>query len=518
MQKRALISVSDKKGIVEFARRLLELDFEIVSTGGTFKKLSENGIRVKEVSTITGLPEMLNGMVKTLHPAIHAGILANRDNPQHLAELEKFNINPFDLVVVNLYPFRNTVSKPDVSLEEIIENIDIGGHTLIRASAKNFQNVAVIVNNSDYSLVLSEIEKNGFVSLATRKQLAKKAFQHTASYDAYIAEYFSHLCGESLPSQYTISLPLHTSLRYGENPHQKAGFYTEDHIITHLHGKQLSFNNFQDIDAALRLIYDFSTDEYLNNPSKAIVGILKHSNPCGIAISDSLVEAYKKALATDTDSPFGGIIVVNRPLDIETAEEVNKIFTELIIAPSFTDEALIKLKKKKNRRLIMYDQERLSSLANRWNIRTCLDGILLQEEDIGYDNPSDWEVVTKRKPSQEEMKKLYFAWKTVAHLKSNAISLCHEDRTIGLGMGQPSRIDAVQIAIAKAKKYMHPLEGSVLGSDGFFPFRDAVDLIAPYGVTALIQPGGSVRDNEVIDACNEHGIAMILTGSRHFRH
>lgn len=518
LQKRALISVSEKKGIVDFARRLAGLDFEIISTSGTYKKLSENGIKAKEVSKVTGFPEILDGRVKTLHPAIHAGILANRDNPDHLAELKKNNIIPFDLVVVNLYPFRSTVSKPDVSPDEVIENIDIGGPTLIRSAAKNFQNVAVVVDNDDYAMVLSELEKNGFISLATRKILAKKAFQHTASYDAYIAEYFSHFCGESLPSQYTTSLPLHSTLRYGENPHQRAGFYTEGNIITQLHGKQLSFNNFQDIDAALRLIYDFSTDEYLHDPATVIVGILKHSNPCGIAISDSLTLAYKKAFATDTDSPFGGIVVVNQPVDMETAEEINKVFTELIIAPSFTEKALVELKKKKNRRLLIYNNAKLSVLADRWNIRTCLNGVLLQEEDIARDNPSDWEVVTNRKPSREEMEKLYFAWKTVAHLKSNAISICQAGCTIGLGMGQPSRIDAVQIAIDKAKKYMHSLEGAVLGSDAFFPFRDSVDMIAPYGITALIQPGGSVRDKEVIEACNEHGIAMVFTGMRHFRH
>lgn len=518
MQKRALISVSDKRGIVEFVRKLLELDFEIVATGGTFEKLLENGIRAKEVSVLTGFPEILDGRVKTLHPVIHAGVLANRDNPQHLAELEKLNIAPFDLVVINLYPFRSTVAKKDIAFEDIIENIDIGGPTLIRAAAKNFQHVAVVVNNSDYSLVLSALEEDKEIPFKTRKNLAKKAFQHTAAYDAYISEYFSNLCGESLPSQYTISLPIDAPLRYGENPHQKAGFYTDDHIITQIHGKQLSFNNFQDIDAALRLIYDFSTDEYIDNPEKAVVAILKHCNPCGIGIADSLAVAYKKAFATDTDSPFGGIIVVNKSVDIDIAEEINKVFTELIIAPSFTDEALIKLKKKKNRRLLMYNKEKPSLLESRWNIRTCLTGLLLQEEDRASDSPSDWKTVTNRTPSEDEIKKLYFAWKTVAHLKSNAISLCKEDRTIGLGMGQPSRIDAVQLAIHKAQKYGHNLEGCVLGSDAFFPFRDAVDIVAPYGITALIQPGGSIRDKDVIEACNEHGIAMIFTGKRHFRH
>lgn len=514
MQKRAIISVSDKTGIIEFSRKLEKFGFEIISTGGTHKKLSEGGIKVKQVPEITGFSEIMDGRVKTLHPVIHGGILADKSNPKHLEELKREGIKPIDLVVVNLYPFRKTISQPDVSLKDVPiiigKNIDIGGPTMIRAAAKNFQSVTVVVNRNDYNLVADEIIKNGEVCLDTRKYLAKKAFQYTAEYDSYIANYFSEICGEQLPSQFNISLPLNSELRYGENPHQKAGYYIEENLFTQLHGKQLSFNNLQDVDAALKTIYDFK--------EMPTIAILKHCNPCGIGLANNLTDAYKKAFATDTMSPFGGIVITNKVLDLDTALEINKVFTEIILAPEFTDEALEKLKKKKNRRLLTYDIYKLKNLKNIRNIRTCLNGILIQDEDIDCDDESKWQVVTKRKPTELEMAKMKFAWKTVTHLKSNAIAICQEDRTIGLGNGQPSRIDSTEIAIGKAKKFGLKIKGCALGSDAFFPFRDSIDTIAKLGIVAVIQPGGSVRDEEVIKACNEHNITMIFTGMRHFRH
>ncbi len=515
MQKRAIISVSDKTGIVVFARKLEKLDFEIISTGGTYKLLSENSIAVKMVSEITGFPEIMDGRVKTLHPVIHGGILADKSNSKHLQELTKQNIDLIDLVIVNLYPFRETISQPGVSLKESIENIDIGGPTMIRAAAKNFQSVTVVVSRNDYDLVAGEISKNGEVSLDTRTNLAKKAFQHTAEYDSYIANYFSKICEEGLPSQFNISLPLNSELRYGENPHQKAGYYIEENLFTQLHGRQLSFNNLQDVDAALKTIYDFSTKSGRNKPT---IAILKHCNPCGIGIGNNLTDAYKKAFATDTMSPFGGIVITNQVLDLDTSLEINKVFTEIILAPRFSEDALEKLKKKKNRRLLTYDIHKLKNLKNIRNIRSCLNGILIQDEDIDCDDESKWQVVTKRKPTELEMQKMKFAWKTVTHLKSNAIAICQEDRTIGLGMGQPSRIDSTEIAIVKAKKFGLEIKGCALGSDAFFPFRDSIDTIAKLGIVAVIQPGGSVRDAEVIKACDEYNITMIFTGMRHFRH
>ncbi len=510
MKKRAIISVSDKTEIVEFARKLIDLDFEIISTGGTYKKLNENGIPVLKVSDVTEFPEIMNGRVKTLHPAIHGGILADKSNPEHLKALREQNIQPIDLVVVNLYPFRKTIANPDVIEAEAIEQIDIGGPTMLRAAAKNFNSVVIVVDKADYDVIVNEYKKNGGIDLDMRRNLAKKAFQHTAEYDSYISSYFSKICNEELPSQFSLSFPLQQKLRYGENPHQEAAYYDNKPLITQLHGKELSFNNFQDIDAALKLIYDFT--------EKPTIAILKHCNSCGIGSAGTLKEAYKKALATDTQSPFGGIVVSNRTLDMDAALEIDKIFTEIIITPEFPQRVLEKLTKKKNRRLITYDIDALDSLVNTYNIRTCMNGLLLQKEDIAQDNEKNWQVVTERKPTEIEMEKLRFSWKTVHHLKSNAIAICREDRTIGLGMGQPSRIDATEIALSKAKKFDLSIENCALGSDAFFPFRDSIDSIAMEGITCVIQPGGSIRDEEVIQACNEHNITMIFTGMRHFRH
>ena len=510
MKKRALISVSDKSGIVAFAQELVALNFEIISTGGTFKHLQENGISVIKVSDITGFPEIMNGRVKTLHPAIYGAILADKSNPEHLETLKQQHIKPIDLVVVNLYPFRKTIADPDVTEAEAIEQIDIGGPTMIRAGAKNFNSITIVVDKNDYDIVLDELKKNDEVSLETRKSLARKAFQHTAEYDAYISNYFSKICEEELPSQFSLSLPLSQTLRYGENPHQKAGYYDENPIIHQLHGKELSFNNLQDIDAALKTILDFR--------GKPTIGIFKHCNPCGIGSAENLKEAYKKAFATDTQSPFGGIVISNQTLDMDAALEIDKIFTEIIIAPDFLDEVLEKLKKKKNRRIVTFDLDALETFIVTYNIRSCMNGILLQQEDSSCDIEENWKLVTKRKPSEMEWEKLCFAWRTVNHLKSNAIAICREDRTIGLGMGQPSRIDSTEIALIKAQKFGLSVQDCALGSDAFFPFRDTIDMIAKAGITCVIQPGGSVRDEEVILACNEHNITMIFTGMRHFRH
>ncbi len=510
MKKRALISVSDKSGIVDFARELIALDFEIISTGGTCKHLQENGIPVIKVSDITGFPEIMNGRVKTLHPAIHGGILADKSNPEHLEALKQQHIEPIDLVVVNLYPFRKTIANHDVTEAEAIEQIDIGGPTMVRAAAKNFNSITIVVDKNDYEIVLDELKKNDEVSLETRKSLARKAFQHTAEYDAYISNYFSKICEEDLPSQFSLFLPLSQTLRYGENPHQKAGYYDDNPIIHQLHGKDLSFNNLQDIDAALKTIYDFS--------DKPSIAIFKHCNPCGIGSAENLKEAYEKAFSTDTQSPFGGIVISNQTLDMDAALEIDKIFTEIIIAPDFPDEVLEKLKKKKNRRLITFDLDTIKNFIGTFNIRSCMNGILLQQEDSSCDNEENWQVVTERKPSEMEWEKLRFAWRTVNHLKSNAIAICREDRTIGLGMGQTSRIDSTEIALSKAKKFGLGVQDCALGSDAFFPFRDTIDMIAKEGITCVIQPGGSVRDDEVILACNEHKITMIFTGMRHFRH
>jgi len=510
MKKRALISVSDKSGIVDFARELIELDFEIISTGGTHKKLEENGVPVIKVSDVTGFPEIMNGRVKTLHPFIHAGILAEKNNPEHVEALRKQNIQPIDLVVVNLYPFRKTIANQDVTESEAIEQIDIGGPTMVRSAAKNFGSIAVVVDQNDYEMILYELEENGEISLDIRRNLAKKAFQHTVEYDSYIANYFSEICGDELPAQFSLSLTLAQTLRYGENPHQLAGFYEEEPLIHQLHGKKLSFNNLQDIDAALKTIMEFE--------QKPTIGIFKHCNPCGIGTADTLKEAYEKAFATDTQSPFGGIVISNRILDIEAALEINKIFTEIIIAPDFPDDVLDKLKKKKNRRLITFKPELLHEFSTSYNIRSCMNGVLLQQEDISCDKDENRRVVTQRKPSEQEWEKLHFAWKTVNHLKSNAIAICREDRTIGLGMGQTSRIDATELALSKAKKFGLSVKDCALGSDAFFPFRDTIDAVAREGITCIIQPGGSVRDEEVIYACNEHNITMIFTGIRHFRH
>lgn len=507
-KRRALISVSDKQGIVEFARKLTTHGWEILSTGGTAAKLDENGIPVTPVSQVTDFPEILGGRVKTLNPRIHGGILADRDKPGHLEELETHAITPIDLVVVNLYPFRQTLDRLDATREMIIENIDIGGPTMIRAAAKNFRHCSVLVDPADYPGYLEMLKKDG-PDLNERMRLAAIAFRHTAHYDQAIAQWFGLQTGNQEYLQR--SEPLREQLRYGENPHQRGAFFADSSRdpFRQLHGQQLSYNNYQDVDAALRVIQRFKS------PACAI---LKHTNPCGIGLGNDLTEAYQNAFACDTESPFGGIVIVNRKLEMETVQAINQIFTEIVIAPDFSAEALNKLRRKKNRRLLQFDPSLTAMLGDNKKIVSCLNGLLMQDEDIDTDRPAEWKVVTKRKPDPREQEALAFAWHSVASLKSNAVCFTTDRQTLGLGIGQTSRIGSTRIAVANAKRFGHDLKGAVCASDGFFPFRDSVDEIAALGIRAIIQPGGSRGDEEVIKACDEHNISMIMTGMRHFRH
>ena len=507
MTKRALISLSDKTNVVEFAKQLSNLGYEIISSGGTAKHIEENGIPVVKVSNITGFPEIMDGRVKTLHPKVHGGILANRDIPAHLEQAKELGIELIDIVAVNLYPFKSTVANPDSTHEQIIENIDIGGPTLIRSSAKNFKSVLIITDYNDYPKVIEALQSEE-VSLQFKRELAQKAFIHTADYDSAIANYF--MSYNQKEENLNISLPLQNSLRYGENPHQKASLFQEKEIFEILHGKQLSYNNYIDVDSAFKTILKFK--------ELPTVAIFKHTNPCGIGSDAQLNEAYDKAFATDTLSPFGGIVIVNKPLDMETAKKINKVFTEIILAPEYEEGVLKFLMKKKNRRLIRFDITQLDNLKNHKVVTTCVNGYLTQDADINCDQPDNWKIVTEREPSAKEFEALKFGWNAVASLKSNAVAFTTNDRTIGLGIGQTSRIDSTEIAISKATKFNLTIKGSICASDGFFPFRDSIDELVKHGVTAVIQPGGSKGDPEVIKACNEHNIAMIMTSTRHFRH
>jgi phosphoribosylaminoimidazolecarboxamide formyltransferase/IMP cyclohydrolase len=508
--KRALISVSDKKGIVEFAKALREFGVEIISTGGTFTALKNAGIEVQSVSDVTGFPEILDGRVKTLHPTIHAGILAVLDNPAHREQLQKHNIEPINLVVVNLYPFEQTIAAEHVNLDEAIEQIDIGGPAMVRSSSKNFRHTAVVVNPDLYGIVLEEMrEHNGALTLQTRFNLACRAFQHTAHYDSVIASYLSGLTPQkTLPDSITISLKKEQSMRYGENPHQAAALYgTFGSYFQKLHGKELSFNNILDINAAALLCTEF------NEPTVIIV---KHNNPCGAATGTTLVDAYRKAFATDTKSAYGGIVCVNRPLDKATAEAINEIFTEVIIAPEYERGVLEFLTKKRDRRLM----KQTTNLRKLWelDLRKVVGGVLVQEPDQHRIHPSDLRVVTKRQPTDEETQALLFAWRIAKHVKSNAIVYTLGDRTLGIGAGQMSRVDSSKIAAMKATEAGFDLHGCAVSSDAFFPFADGLLEAVKVGATAVIQPGGSVRDEDVIKAADEHDVAMVFTGIRHFRH
>ncbi|NLY42674.1 MAG: bifunctional phosphoribosylaminoimidazolecarboxamide formyltransferase/IMP cyclohydrolase [Clostridiaceae bacterium] len=514
MAKRALISVSDKTGVNEFAKELHSLGYEIISTGGTAKVLRDAGIEVLNVSDITGFPECLDGRVKTLHPKIHAGILAIRDNEEHMKQLKELGVDAIDIVAINLYPFKQTILKENVTLEEAIENIDIGGPTMIRAAAKNFQDVAVIVDPSDYALVIKELKEKNEVSKETKFKLAYKVFEHTSHYDTLIAQYLRQQIGDELfPQTLTLTYEKVQDMRYGENPHQRAVFYKEigenPGCLTsakQLHGKELSFNNINDANGALALLAEFD---------EPTVVAVKHANPCGVASAETIYEAYLKAYEADPVSIFGGIIAANREIDAKTAEEINKIFIEIVIAPSYTEEALQILTRKKNIRILELKTIGSKLPKGALDMKKVAGGLLVQDVDDALLNMGEIKYVTERKPTEQEMKDLIFAWKIVKHTKSNGIALAKNNQSVGIGPGQTNRITAANLAINYAGDRA---KGSVMASDAFFPFSDCVEAAAKAGITAIIQPGGSIRDQDSIDACNKYGIAMIFTGMRHFKH
>lgn len=507
--KRALISVSDKTGIVEFAKKLEKNGIDIISTGGTFRALKEAGVSVIPVSDVTGFPEMMDGRVKTLHPKIHGGILALRDNPGHLKAMEENGIIGIDLVVVNLYPFQETIKKPNVTREEAIENIDIGGPSMIRAGAKNYKYVTVVVDPTQYDDIIARIEGNTLTE-EFRLSLAQKAFLHTAIYDSAIANYLSkEIDGDLFPSIFSPSYIKKQDLRYGENPHQKAAFYANSQMsggmagAKQLHGKELSYNNIVDMEAAWNLVQEWKDE--------AACVIVKHTNPCGVALGENAEDAFTRAFEADSKSAFGGIVAMNRPCDKAAAEKMKPIFFEVIIAPSFTEDALALLSEKKNIRLI----EVKPTEEKEWQLHKISGGLLIQTADDITETKNDWTCVTKRQPTEEEWKALAFAWKVVKHVKSNAIVLTGEKVTYGVGAGQMNRVGAAEIAIAEAGEKCH---GAVMSSDAFFPFGDTIEAAGKAGITAVIQPGGSIRDQESIDMANKYGIAMIFTGHRHFKH
>ena len=513
---RALISVSDKTGVIEFSKQLAGYGVEILSTGGTAKLLREAGLTVKDVSEFTGFPEMLDGRVKTLHPKVHGGLLGMRSNPAHVAKMKEHGIENIDMVVVNLYPFEATVAKEGCRLEDAIENIDIGGPTMLRSAAKNYPDVTVIVDHADYAKVLEEMATAvGVVSSATNFGLAVKVFQHTAAYDGAISNYLGARLGEepqAYPATFTIQVKKAQDLRYGENPQQSAAFYVEKDVAepcvsnaVQLQGKELSFNNIIDLDAAIETVKEFEQ-------SAAV--IIKHTNPCGVALADTPLSAYLKARECDPVSAFGGIVGFNRQVDAATARELASTFLEAVIAPGYSDEALEIFTAKKNVRVMQVPLLE-AYVAQGYDLKKVVGGLLVQGRDLGMVRAADCRVVTERTPTASEYDALDFAWRVCKHLKSNAIVFTNRDQTVGIGAGQMSRVDSSKIAVQKA---LLPTQGTVLASDAFFPFRDGVDAAAEAGVTAVIQPGGSVRDDEVIRAANEHGIAMVFTGMRHFRH
>lgn len=509
--KRALVSVSNKEGIVPFVKALVELGVEVISTGGTSKALEEAGVNVIGISEVTGFPEILDGRVKTLHPKIHGGLLAMRESEDHLKQLAEHEITPIDLVVVNLYPFQQTIARPDVTFADAIENIDIGGPSMLRAAAKNHAHVTVVVDPADYDKVLAEIKDTKEVSSETRRQLAAKVFRHTASYDAVIAEYLTKQVGEENPESLTVTFEKQQDLRYGENPHQKAAFYrkplgAESSIAgaKQLHGKELSYNNINDADAALAIVKEFT--------EPAVVAV-KHMNPCGVGIGETIEEAFDKAYEADPVSIFGGIICCNREIDRATALKMKEIFLEIIIAPSFTEEALEVLTSKKNLRLLTLPIKKENT--SEWKLTSVSGGVLVQEEDTFGLDDANITIPTDRKPTDQEWEDLKLAWKVVKHVKSNAIVLAKDNMTIGVGAGQMNRVGSAKIAIEQAGE---KVKGSAMGSDAFFPMPDTVEEAGRAGVTAIIQPGGSIRDEDSIKKANELGIAMVFTGVRHFKH
>jgi phosphoribosylaminoimidazolecarboxamide formyltransferase/IMP cyclohydrolase len=512
--QRALISVSDKTGLIPFAHVLAQAGIEIISTGGTAKTLRDAGLTVKDISEHTGFPEILDGRVKTLHPKVHGGLLFIRGNATHEAAVKAHKISPIDLVVVNLYPFEQTVAKPDASLHDAIENIDIGGPSMLRSAAKNHDSVTVVVSPKDYDEVAKQISENGNTTLELRRQLAAKVFARTAAYDGAIAAHLrKKFSGDknAMPTSLSISVPLVQLLRYGENPHQEAGLYgCFKEFFQQLHGKELSYNNILDLTAAASLIAEFEKDP----PTLAI---LKHTNPCGVGQGKNLREAWDKAFATDKQSPFGGIIASNKTLDGDCAGAISEVFSEVIVAPDFSAEALEILQKKKNLRLMKTLKPEYGSRP--WDLRSVgADSFLLQRQDSITTTTESLKIVTKRYPTETELNAMLFGWRVVKHVKSNAIVYASGDRTLGVGAGQMSRVDSSRIAIWKAGEAKLSLKGSVVCSDAFFPFPDGLIAAAQAGATAAIQPGGSVKDSEVIAAADERGMAMAFTGTRHFRH
>ncbi len=508
---RALISVSNKQGVAEFGRRLTALGFELVSTGGTARALREAGLEVRDIADVTKFPELLDGRVKTLHPAVHGALLARREEPEHMAAIAEHGIAPIDLVAVNLYPFRETAAKPNVSPDDVIEQIDIGGPSMLRSAAKNFAAVYVIVDADDYEPVLRTLEA-GDDDLELRRLLAEKAYAHTAAYDSAITRWFAAQRGERFPAQVSIALERAQTLRYGENPGQHAAFYVEQRGegldgLTQRGGKELSFNNLLDLEGALYAIEPFA--------GQTACAIIKHTTPCGIAVGTSALDAYKKALACDPVSAFGSVIAFTLPVDDAAAEAISSLFVECIVAPRFSPNAVEILGRKKNLRVLEGAAEWSKGALDMKRVR---GGFLVQDRAPSTYNEGGWRVATSRTPSDAEWAELRFVWHAVASVKSNAIVLAKGGATIGIGAGQMSRVDASFLAVHKARLAGHDVPGSVLGSDAFFPFRDGVDQAAEAGVRAIIQPGGSVRDAEVVEAANEHDIAMVLTGQRQFRH
>ncbi|WP_041087940.1 bifunctional phosphoribosylaminoimidazolecarboxamide formyltransferase/IMP cyclohydrolase [Jeotgalibacillus soli] len=511
MTKRALISVSDKTGIIEFAEALQSLGYEILSTGGTKSLLKENNVEVTGVDEVTGFPEILEGRVKTLHPSIHGGLLAKQDNESHLKQLEEQGIKPIDLVCVNLYPFQQTIAKSNVSIDEAIENIDIGGPTMLRASAKNHAYITVIVDAADYGTVIEQLQQDGKVDAETRRKLAAKVFRHTAAYDAYISQYLTKVAGEENPERMTITYERKQDLRYGENPHQKAAFYRNplgsEFSIAHArqhHGKELSYNNIKDADAALQIVKEYD---------EAAAVAVKHMNPCGVGTGSSPSEAFEKAYEADPTSIFGGIVAFNRAVDGKTAQKLVDIFLEIIIAPAFSEEALEILKSKKNLRLLTVPFDRQTD--HEYVYTSVEGGLLVQDQDSFTLEDADVRVVTKRQPTDEEWAAMKMGWKVVKHVKSNAIVVSDDQMTLGIGAGQMNRVGAAAIALQQAGERA---KGASLASDAFFPMDDTVEAAAKAGITAIIQPGGSVRDEDSIRKADDYGIAMVLTGVRHFKH
>ena len=510
---RALVSVSDKTNLVPFVQGLVDNGYEIVSTGGTKRVLDEAGVQTISIEDVTHFPEILDGRVKTLNPYVHGGLLARRELPEHMATLEKLSITPIDLACVNLYPFKETIEQPDVKLADAIENIDIGGPSMVRSAAKNYRDVTIVVDRADYDQVLAEIKADGDTSLATRTKLAAKAFRHTAAYDALISQYLTKQDGLEDPEKLTLTWNLKETMRYGENSHQKAWLY-EDALpksfsvlsANQLHGKKLSYNNIKDADEALRCIREFD---------EPTVVAMKHMNPCGIGRGENLEQAWDRAYEADPVSIFGGVIALNRQVDLATAEKMHKLFLEIIIAPGFDDDAYAVLAKKKNLRLLTVDFSKKDEDI-RHEVVSVMGGMLMQEQDVLDEDYHDWKCVTEAQPTEAQLRSLAFAWKAVKHAKSNAIVVANDERTLGVGEGQPNRIDSLKIAVQHAGDAID--DRAVMASDAFFPFGDCVEYAGQHGIKAVVQPGGSIRDQESIEMANKYGIAMVTTGVRHFRH